>query len=95
MVDQKMEENAMKIGNVTGVVQVSRQAICLRDQTFLTVDMDGSSIVAADQTGAREGDRVLLTLGMAAGRFSMEAPVDAAVVAILKESSAHPGNRNL
>jgi len=39
--------------------------------------------VAADQGGAGPGDQVLLVMGSAAARFSMEAPVDAAVVAIL------------
>jgi len=33
--------------------------------------------------GAGKGDRVLVVTGSAAARFSMEAPTDAAVVAIL------------
>ena len=33
--------------------------------------------------GGRHRDRVLLVTGSAAARFSMEAPVDAAIVAIL------------
>ena len=40
-------------------------------------------IVAADQVGAGNGDKVLLVTGTVASRFCMEAPVDAAVVAIL------------
>jgi microcompartment protein CcmK/EutM len=40
-------------------------------------------LVAADQVGAGTGDKVLLVTGTVASRFCMEAPVDAAVVAIL------------
>ena len=42
-------------------------------------------MVAADQVGAGTGDRVLLVTGTAASRFCMEAPIDAAVVAILDQ----------
>lgn len=52
-------------------------------QTFLVVNTPDGELVAADQVGAGTGDRVLLVTGTAATRFSMEAPVDAAVVAIL------------
>jgi ethanolamine utilization protein EutN len=52
-------------------------------QTFLIVDMGGESIVAADRVGAGIGDRVLLATGTVASRYCMDAPVDAAVVAIL------------
>ena len=40
-------------------------------------------VVAADQVGAGTGDRVLLVTGTVASRFCMDAPIDAAVVAIL------------
>lgn len=73
----------MKIGTVLGSVWSSRKAQCLMGQTFLVVSTVGGEIVAADQVGAGPGDKVLLVLGSAASRFSMEAPVDAAVVAIL------------
>ena len=46
--------------------------------------MEGQ-VVAADQVGAGTGDKVLLVTGTAASRFCMEAPVDAAVVAILDQ----------
>ena len=73
----------MKIGKVVGSVWATRKAQCLQGQTFLVVKADGEEIVAADQVGAGPGDRVLLVTGTAAGRFCMDAPVDAAVVAIV------------
>lgn len=73
----------MKIGTVTGVVWATRKASCLMGQTFLVVNAGGEELVAADQVGAGMGDRVLLALGSVAGKYCMEAPVDAAVVAIL------------
>ena len=66
-----------------GSVWATRKASCLMGQTFLVVESDGQRIVAADQVGAGTGDRVLLALGTVASRYCMEAPVDAAVVAIL------------
>ena len=73
----------MKIGTVTGSVWATRKAQCLSGQTFLVVQTLNGTVVAADHVGAGKGDRVLLVLGEPAARFSMEAPVDAAVVAIL------------
>ena len=73
----------MKIGTVTGSVWSSRKAPCLMGQTFLVVSTPEGDMVAADQVGAGTGDRVLLVTGTVASRFCMEAPVDAAVVAIL------------
>lgn len=75
----------MKIGTVSGVVWSTRKAQCLMGQTFLVVQTPEGQIVAADQVGAGKGDRVLLVLGTAASRYCMEAPVDAAVVAILDQ----------
>ena len=75
----------MKIGNVKGSVWATRKAACLQGQTFLTVESDGCVIVAADQVGAGPGDRVLLATGTTAARYCMDAPVDAAVVAILDQ----------
>ena len=40
-------------------------------------------MVAADQVGAGKGDKVLLATGTVASRYCMDAPIDAAVVAIL------------
>lgn len=73
----------MKIGKVIGSVWATRKAQCLQGQTFLIVESDGQTIVAADQVGAGTGDRVLLATGTVASRFCMDAPVDAAVVAIV------------
>ena len=75
----------MKIGTVTGVVWATRKAACLSGQTFLVVQTPTGEIVAADQVGAGNGDRVLLVTGTAAARFCMESPVAAAVVAILDQ----------
>lgn len=76
----------MMLGTVTGAVWATRKAACLMGQTFLTVDTDRQTIVAADQVGAGPGDRVLLITGTAASRFCMEAPVDAVIVAILDQN---------
>ena len=73
----------MKIGTVTGSVWATRKAQCLQGQTFLVVNVGDHAVVAADQVGAGVGDRVLLATGTVAARFCMDAPVDAAVVAIL------------
>ena len=79
----------MKIGSVTGSVWATRKAECLQGQTFLVVQSEGSMIVAADQVGAGPGDRVLLATGTTAARYCMDAPVDAAVVAILDPEKDH------
>lgn len=75
----------MKIGTVTGAVWSTRKAPCLMGQTFLVVRTINGEIVAADQVGAGKGDKVLLVMGTVASKFCMEAPVDAAVVAILDQ----------
>ena len=79
----------MKIGSVTGSVWATRKAECLQGQTFLVVQSEGSMIVAADQVGAGPGDRELLATGTTAARYCMDAPVDAAVVAILDPEKDH------
>ena len=73
----------MKIGTVTGSVWATRKADCLQGQTFLVVDLGDKLLVAADQVGAGIGDKVLLATGTVASRYCMDAPIDAAVVAIL------------
>lgn len=75
----------MKIGRVIGSVWATRKAGCLTGQTFLLVDTGKEDLVAADQVGAGIGDRVLLATGTVASRFCMDAPIDAAVIAILDE----------
>ncbi len=75
----------MKIGTVTGSVWATRKASCLMGQTFLLIDTGSGQLVAADQVGAGTGDRVLLATGTVASRYCMDAPIDAAVVAILDQ----------
>jgi ethanolamine utilization protein EutN len=75
----------MKVGKVVGSIWATRKAQCLQGQTFLIVSSGGEEIVAADQVGAGPGDRVLLATGTVASMFCMDAPVDAAVVAIVDE----------
>lgn len=79
----------MKIGKVIGSVWATRKAQCLQGQTFLVVESCGEEIVAADQVGAGPGDRVLLATGTVASRYCMDAPVDAAVVAIVDPEGGH------
>ena len=73
----------MIIGTVTGAIWATRKADCLQGQTFLVVDTLRGPVVAADHVGAGTGDKVLLVTGSAAAKFSMEAPTDAAIVAII------------
>lgn len=73
----------MIMGTVTGSVWATRKADCLQGQTFLVVDTMRGVVVAVDHVGAGTGDKVLLVTGTAATKFSMDAPVDAAIVAIL------------
>ena len=75
----------MRVGKVIGAIWATRKAPCLQGQTFLVVKSEEEVIVAADQVGAGEGDRVLLATGTVASRYCMDAPVDAAIVAIVDE----------
>ena len=77
----------MKIGKVIGSVWATRKANCLTGQTFLMVDTGKEDLVAADQVGAGIGDRVLLATGTVASRYGMDAPIDAAVIAILDDKT--------
>ena len=75
----------MKIGKVVGTVWATRKAQGLQGQRVLVVDTGREDLVAADQVGAGIGDKVLLTTGTVASRYCMDAPIDAAVVAILDD----------
>lgn len=77
----------MMIGTVTGSIWATRKAACLQGQTFLVVDTLKGVFVAVDHVGAGTGDKVLLVTGSTAAKFSMDAPVDAAVVAIVDQNS--------
>lgn len=79
----------MKIGKVVGSVWATRKAGCLSGQTFLVISTGEEQLVAADQVGAGNGDRVLLATGTVASRYCMDAPIDAAVVAIIDEEQSH------
>ena len=79
----------MKIGTVTGAIWSTRKADCLHGQTFLVVDTMLGPVVAADQVGAGKGDKVLLVTGTVASKFCMDAPIDAAVVAIIDQEEHH------
>ncbi len=81
----------MKIGTVTGSVWSTRKASCLSGQTFLVVQTSEGEVVASDHVGAGNGDKVLLVTGTVASRFCMEAPVDAAVVAIIDPEGKNVG----
>ena len=82
----------MKIGKVVGSVRATRKAQCLQGQRFLVVDTGREDLVAADQVGAGIGDKVLLTTGTVASHYCMDAPIDAAVVAILDDEEVRKGN---
>lgn len=75
----------MKLGKVTGKVAMERSTESLREETVLLVEMEGNSVAALDRTGAKPGEQVLVVMSHAAGRYSMEAPADAVVVAVVKE----------
>ena len=79
----------MKIGKVSGSVWATRKAACLQGQTFLVVESCDGVVVAADQVGAGPGDKGLLATGTVASRYCMDAPVDAAVVAIVDQEGRH------
>lgn len=74
----------MKLGKVTGKVMMEKQAECLKKADILLVEMEGNEVAALDQAGAQPGDRVLVVMSHAAGRYSMESPSDAVVVAVVK-----------
>ena len=74
----------MKLGTVTGKVMLKRRAIGLEQAKILMVELEGNCIAALDRVGAAPGDRVLVAMNQAAGRYSMEAPSDAVVVAVVE-----------
>ena len=74
----------MKLGKVTGNVTMTKQAECLEREKILLVEMEGNYVAALDRAGAQKGDRVLVAMSHAAGRYSMEAPSDAVVVAVVE-----------
>ena len=75
----------MKLGKVTGKVPLKQQTESLKGETVLLVELEGNAIAALDRAGAAAGDRVLVFMSHAAGKYSMEAPSDAVVVAVAGE----------
>lgn len=75
----------MKLGKVTGKVMMKKQAQELEAARVLLVEMEGNSVAALDRAGAQPGDRVLVVMSHAAGRYSQESPSDAVVVAVVEE----------
>ena len=74
----------MKLGNVTKRVELVQQAVGLENAKVLLVEMEGTQIAALDRAGAKPGDRVLVVMSHAAGRYAMEAPADAVVVGVVQ-----------
>jgi microcompartment protein CcmK/EutM len=77
-------KQGMKLGKVTGQVELKKQAQQLAGENVLLVEMEGNYIAALDKAGAKTGDRVLVVMSHAAGRYSMETPCDAVVVAVVE-----------
>ena len=76
----------MKVGKVVGAIWATRKAaVSCRGRPSLWWRATEREIVAADQVGAGTGDKVLLATGTVASKYCMDAPVDAAVVAIVDE----------
>ena len=75
----------MTVGTVTGPVWATKKCPALTGQILLSVQADGKKFIAADLVGAGEGDRVILAFGAAARLGQEQAPVDAAIIAILDE----------
>lgn len=75
----------MKIGKVTKQVELKNRAVGLENSRVFLVEVEGNEFAALDRAGARPEDRVLVMMSHAAGRYSMEAPSDAVIVAVVKE----------
>lgn len=85
----------MKIGRVIGNVWATRKVNNLNGYKFLVIKLeDGEEIVACDNIGAGEGDRVLVTLGSGArkGTYEEDVPIDSLVIGIIDEIEEGGGN---
>lgn len=76
----------MKLGTVTGSIWATKKCPALTGQILLRVQTEEQEIVAADLVGAGTGERVVLAFGSAARLNRQEAPVDAAIIAILDDT---------
>lgn len=77
----------MEIGKITARVRVEKAIPALEDKRLYAVTVSERTLVAADLVGATEGSRVVLATGEIASRCCMELPVDAAIVAIVKDNA--------
>ena len=75
----------MKLGKVTGKLKLEKQEQDLLEEKILMVEMEGSTVAALDRAGAKPGEQVLVVMGHAASRYSMDLPVDAVITAVVKE----------
>lgn len=73
----------MRRGVVAGALWATKKAPGLTGLPLLEVQTAGGTVVAADLVGAGVGEQVLLSFGGAARLSQPDAPVDAAIVAIL------------
>ena len=74
----------MKLGKVTGKLNLEKQMPYLLEEKILLVEMEGSTVAALDRVGAKPGEQVIVVLGHAASRYSMDMPVDAVIAAVVK-----------
>ncbi len=82
----------MRIGTVKGAVWATRKCAGLDGQTLLVTMFGRETLVAADLVGAGTGDTVLVARGSCV-RAMTDAPVDAAVVAILDHAGGRYDNQ--
>lgn len=75
----------MKLGKVTGKLTLKKRTESLAGESVLMVEMEGNEMAVLDRTGAAVGDRVLVVMSHAAGRYSMESPADAVALAVVQE----------
>lgn len=73
----------MKIGTVTELLTPACLNPALQGMALLLAEVGTERIAAADLVGAKPGDRVVLLTGLAAASVTMQAPADAAAIAIL------------
>lgn len=73
----------MKIGKVTSMVSVKKAVPALEGERVVMVEMEGNTVAALDKAQAAVGERVLVVMSHAAGKYSMESPSDAVVVAVV------------
>lgn len=75
----------MKTGTVLGQVALRARAPGYEDVVFQQVRVDDGILVAADLTGVKPGELVLLTQGPSADGYRMELRCDALIVGTVGE----------